>query len=83
MKLKIERNELVIKIQSNMYDGAFSRKLIAKSFIEDIRPGSKYPSYEQNKSYFKSRHFRYSHVLYRIIIMEKFKKFDLLPHDFI
>ena len=48
MKLKIERHELVFRIQSNIYDGAFLRKLTAKSFIVDIRPGSKYPSYERN-----------------------------------
>ena len=83
MKLKIQRHELVIKIQCHMYDGAFLRKLIAKSFIVDISPDSKYPSYKQNKSYFKSRYFRYSHVLYRIIMMKKSEKFDLLPHDFI
>ena len=48
MKLKIEQHELVFRIQSNIYDGAFSRKLTAKSFIVDIRRGSKYPSYGRN-----------------------------------
>ena len=50
MRLKKERHELVFQIQSNTYDRAFYRKqLTAKSFIVDIRPGSKYPSDERNK----------------------------------
>ena len=49
MRLKKERHELVFRIQSNIYDRAFLRKLTAKSFIVDIRPGSKYPSDERNK----------------------------------
>ena len=39
----------MFRIQSNIYDGAFLRKLTARSFILDIRTGSKYPSDEQNK----------------------------------
>ena len=49
MRLKKERHELVFGIQWNIYGGAFSRKLTAKSSIVDSRPGSKYPSYERNK----------------------------------
>ena len=50
MRFKKERYELVFQIQSNIYDRAFLRKqLTAKSFIVDIRPGSKYPSDERNK----------------------------------
>ena len=37
-------------LESSIYDGTFSRKwLSAKSFIVDIRPGSKYPSDKRNK----------------------------------
>ena len=43
MRLKKERHELVLRTQSNIYDGAFLRNLIAKNFIVDIWPGSKYP----------------------------------------
>ena len=35
-----ELHELVFRVQSRIYDGAFLRKLTAKSFIVDIRPGS-------------------------------------------
>ena len=50
MMFKKERYELVFWIQSNICDRAFRRKqLTAKSFIIDIRPGSKYPSDERNK----------------------------------
>ena len=50
MKLKKERDEIVFRIQLNICDRAFLRKyLTAKSFIVDIRPGSKYPSDEPNK----------------------------------
>ena len=49
MRLKNERHELVFRIQWNIYNGAFLQKLTAKIFIGDIRPGSKYPSYERNK----------------------------------
>ena len=49
-KVKKERHELIFRIQLNIYNGAFlQKKLIAKSFIVDIRPGSKYPSDERNK----------------------------------
>ena len=44
-----ERHKLVFRIQSNIYDGALLQRLTAKSFIVDIRPGSKYPSDERNK----------------------------------
>ena len=50
MRFKKERNELVFRIQSNIFDRAFLQKqLTAKSFIVDIRPGSKYTSDERNK----------------------------------
>ena len=45
-----ERYEVAFRIQSNICNGAFFRKLLtAKSFNLDIRPGSKYPSDEQKK----------------------------------
>ena len=37
----------------------------------------------QKRSYCKSYYFRYSHVLYRITILEKSERFDSLPHDLI
>ena len=46
-----ERHGLVFRIQSNIYDGAFLRKLAAKSFIVDIWSGSKYPSDERNEPF--------------------------------
>ena len=37
MRLKKERDEVLFRIQANIYDGAFLRKqLTAKSFIVDI-----------------------------------------------
>ena len=45
ISLKKEQHEFVFRIQSNIYDGAFLRKLLTtKCFIVDIRPGSKHPS---------------------------------------
>ena len=50
MRLKKERDEVLFRIQANIYDGAFLRKqLTAKSFIVDIWSGSKQPSHERNK----------------------------------
>ena len=49
MRLKKERHELVFRIQSSIYDRTFLQKLTAKSFVVDIRPGSKYPSDERSK----------------------------------
>ena len=46
MRLKKERDEVLFRIQANIYDGAFLRK---KSFIVDIWSRSKYPSHERNK----------------------------------
>ena len=42
-------HQLVFRIQLKIYDGAFLRKLTAKSFIVDIRPGSKYHTGKWNK----------------------------------
>ena len=46
MKFKKERLELIFRIQSNIKEGAFLRKMF---FIEDGRPGSKYHSDKRNK----------------------------------
>ena len=52
MRFKKERHELIYRIQWYIYDVAFLRKqLTAKSFIVDIRPGSKYRSDKQNKCF--------------------------------
>ena len=52
MRFKKEWHELVFRIQSNIYDRAFLRKWwTTKSFIVDIRPGSKYLSDEGNKRF--------------------------------
>ena len=50
MRFTKERHELLFRIQSSIYDRDILRKqLTAKSFIVDIRPGSKYPCDERNK----------------------------------
>ena len=81
-----ERHELVFRIQSNIYDGALLQRLTAKSFIVDIRPGSKYPSDERNKLFsfsikatLKSYYFRYLHVLYRTTTLEKSESLTCYP----
>ena len=50
MRFEKKGHELVFRILLNICDIAFLRKyLTAKSFIVDIRPGSKYASDERNK----------------------------------
>ena len=50
MRFKKEGHKFVFRIQSNVYNRAYLRKqLTVKSFIADIRRGSKYHSDEQNK----------------------------------
>ena len=89
-KVKKERHELIFRIPSNIYNGAFLQKqLITKSFIVDIRPGSKYPSDERNKLF----SFQIKATLKTTTLCicmwskncqsAKIRKFDWLPHDFI
>ena len=49
MSFKKERQELVFRIQSNIYHRPLlGKQLTARSFIVDILPGFKYPSDERN-----------------------------------
>ena len=89
MRLNKERHELIFRIQSNIYDGAFLQKqFTSKSLIVDIRPGYlNIPLMNEiNFLVFKWKllwklllYFRYSYVFYRSTTLEKLERFGTLP----